>query len=232
MATFKELQDRTLDGSKRAGLTDLTEVKALVNQTYLEMRALVRPLVTEVQKTLVVDDPTYSIATDWLLTDVQAIRHIRITDSVTAQNYLLEQVSPEYILLLDQTQSTSGGQMNYYALDGLDLVRFYPAPSSTTVLMTMTYIARPAVMTADGDVPAGIPVEFHDTIVLGALGRSLRVWSPERARAYHADYRNGISEYRQWMNRYGGAWRPKAIVKGGRTNTARHDNSTYFSGDR
>lgn len=232
MATFKELQDRTLDGSKRAGLTDLAEVKSLVNQTYLEMRALVRPLVVEVQKTLVVDDPTYSIASDWSLTDVMAIRHMRITDSVTAQNYLLEQVSPEYILLLQQTQSTSGGQMNYYAIDGLDLVRFYPAPSSTTVLLTITYVARPALLSGDNDVPLGIPVEFHDTIVLGALGRSLRVWSPERARAYHADYRNGIAEYRQWLNREKGAWMAKAIVKGGRTNTARHDNSTYFSGDR
>lgn len=232
MATFKELQDRVLDGSKRAGLTDLTEAKALINQVYLEFRALVRPLVTEVTKTLTVDDPTYSITTDWLLTDVQAIRHIRITDSVTAQNYLLEQVAPEYILMLQQTQSTSGGEMNYYAIDGLDLVRFYPAPSSTTVQCTITYVARPAVMTADGDVPGGIPVEFHDTIVLGALGRSLRVWSPERARAYHQDYRMGINEYRQWLNREKGAWAAKAIVKGSRSNTARHDNSTYFSGDR
>lgn len=232
MATFKELQDRSLDGSKRAGLTDVTEIKSLINQVYFELRAILRPGLTEATKTLTVDDGDYSIATDWLLTDVQDVREIRITDSVTAQNYLLERVSPQQLYMIRQTQSTSGGSMNWYSVEGLDLVRFYPAPSSTTVAMTIGYVARPAALVADGDVPLLIPVEFHDVIVLGTLARALRIWSPERARAYHADYRQGIMEYRQWSNRYGGAWSAKAIVKGSRYNTAFHDNSTDYSGMR
>lgn len=232
MSTFKELQDRTLDGSKRAGLTDVVEIKSLINQVYLEMCALVRPTLTEVSKTLTVDDPDYSVSSDFLLTDVTAIRHMRITDSVTAQNYLLERVMPEYILMLRQTQQTAGGSMRYWSYDGLDIIRFFPSPSSTTVQLTISYIARRALLVADGDTPAGIPVEFHDTIVLGALGRSLRVWNPNYARQYHADYRQGIMEYRQWLNHTGGAWSPKAIVKGSRSNTAFHQNSIDYSGMR
>lgn len=232
MSTFKELQDRVLDGSKRAGLTDLTEVKSLINQVMLNMGALVRPTITVVTKTLTVDDPDYSIGTDWLLTDVVAIRHIGITDSGTGQNYLLEQVAPEYVLLMRQTQSTSGGQMNLYSLEGLDNVSFWPAPSTTTTLATITYVARRTVLVADGDIPGGIPVEFHDTIVLGALARALRVWSPERARAYAMDYKQGILEYRQWKNRYGGAWMAKAIVKGSRSNRPGPSNDVYYSGWR
>lgn len=232
MATFKELQDRSLDGSKRAGLTDLTEIKSLINQVYKEMTALLRPVLSEVSKTLTVDDPDYSVSSDWLLTNVLAIRHMRIIDSVTAQNYLLERVMPEQILLLRQTQSTAGAMMNYWSYDGLDMVRFFPSPSSTTTQLTLSIIARPAALVIDSDVPLGIPEEFHDTIVLGVLGRSLRVWNPMYARAYHADYRQGLSEYRQWLNRTGGAWSPKAIVKGSRNVNGFHDNSTDYSGMR
>lgn len=232
MATFKEMQDRVLDGSKRAGLTDLTEIKLLLNEAYLQMVALERPVVSEINKTLVVDDGDYSISADWALSALTSIRHMRITDSVTAQNYLLEQVMPEYILLLRQTQSTSGGQMMFYALDGQDIVRFYPAPSSTTTLLTISYITRPAVLVADADLPAGLPVEFHDTIVLGALARSLRVRYPAYAKAYREDFRQGLMEYRQWRNRMGGAWSPKAVVKGSRQNTAFHRNDTDYSGMR
>jgi hypothetical protein len=234
VSTFKELQDRVLDGSKRAGLTDLVEVKSLVNQAYLEMAALVRPNVTQVVKTLVLDDPSYSIATDWLLTNVTAIRDIRVTDSQTGQNYVLRQVSPQYIMSLQETQQTAGGGMNFYAIEGLDLVTFYPAPSSTTLQATITYVARPVLMVADGDTPAtgGIPVEFHDTIVLGALGRSLRVWHPPTAMNYHNSYRAGLQEYRQWLNRYRGARHATAVVQGSRVNTALHDNSRDYSGMR
>lgn len=231
MATFKEMQDRTLDGSKRAGLTDVTEIKALLNQAYLEMSALVRPNVVDVSKTLTAGDGDYSISADWALSDVQAIRHITITDSGTSQVYDLERVMPDYVLMLQQNQTSAGG-MRWWAQDGLDRVLFYPAPSTTTTNLTITYVRRPAVLVNDGDIPVGIPVEFHDTIVLGALARALRIWNPMYARGYHADYRQGLQEYRQWLNRQGGTWAPKAIVKGGRSNHALHDNSTDYSGMR
>lgn len=232
MSTFRELIDRTLDGSKRAGLTDLVEVKSLINQTYLEMHALVRPTTVTSTQILVVDDSTYSISGDWGLTDIQDIRSITITDTTTAQNYVLEQVSNDQILLMRQTQSTNGSQMNWYSLDGLDTVQFYPAPSSTSVNMTITYVPRPALLVADADVPDGIPVEFHDTIVLGAIARAVRIWNPNYARDYHGYYRQGIAEYRQWLNRQGGTFMARAVVKGSRQNRAFHDSSVDYSGMR
>ncbi len=232
MATFKEIQDRCLDGSSRAGQTDTTEIKSLINQVYLEMSALVRPSVVEVVKTLTVDDPDYSIANDLLLTDVQDIRHLRITDSVTAQNYLLERCMADYVLYLRQTQQTSGGWMRYWSLDGLDLLRLFPSPSSTTTALTITYGQRPALLVSDSDVPLGIPVEFHDVVVLGTLARALRVWKPDLARAYRVDYTDGLHNYRKWLNRYGGSWAPKVMVKGSRYPRGFHDNSVDYSGMR
>lgn len=230
MSTFREMIDRTLDGAKRAGITDGTEVKSLINQTYLEMSARVRPGVVSVAKTLTVDVGDYSIAIDWALSDVQAIRHLRITDSTTAQNYLLEQTSVDRILLLRQTQSTSGAAMRFYSQDGLDSIQFWPLPSSTTTQLTITYVQRPALLVADADVPVGIPVEFHDTIVLGSIARAVRIWNPNYAADYHARYMEGIREYRQWANRQGGAWMAKALVKGTRVPWGFHDNSTYYTG--
>lgn len=232
MATFRELQDRSLDGSVRSGLTDLTEVKSLINQVYLEMSALVRPTVIDSTQTLTVDVADYSLASDFLLTDVQALRHLRIRDAVTAQNYLLERVQPDYILMLRQTLTTAGGWMRNYAQDGLDTLRFFPAPSSTTINLTITYVARPLLLVLDTDVPVGVPVEFHDVIVLGTLARSLRIWKPEYARAYRADYVDGLKNYRKWLNQRGGAFAPKAVVKGSRAPRGFHDNSVDYSGMR
>lgn len=230
MSTFKELQDRTLDGSKRAGLTDLVEIKSLVNQAYFEMRARVRPAVTVVNKTLTLNQSVYSIVTDLTITDLVNVRHIVVNDSGTNQTYVLEKATSDFILLLQQTQSTTGGGMRFWAQDGLDLIRLFPAPSSTTLVATITYNARAALMVIDGDVPAGIPVEFHDTIILGALARSLRVWHPPTARQYHADFIQGIMEYRQWMNRQGGSVHAKAVVNPTRSNIPLHDNSMDYSG--
>lgn len=232
MATFLELQDRALDGSKRDGLSNRTEIKALVNETYLELYLMLRPRTTSVTKTLTVDDPTYSIATDWLLTDVQDIRHIVITDSVTAQNYVLEPVMPDYLLLLQQTQSTSGGSMNYYSLDGLDAVRFWPAPSSTTTIATITYIARPAVLVNNSDVPVDIPVEFHDVIALGSISKAVRTVWPQYYQMYDAAFKQGVNDIRRWKNRFENSMPKKAIVKGSRAPGFPHDNSTYYSGMR
>lgn len=232
MATFLELQDRTLDGSKRDGLSNRTEIQSLINQVYLELYLLLRPKITQVTKTLVLNDDTYSIASDWSLTDVQDIRHIVITDSVTAQNYVLESATPDYVLLLKQTQSTSGGSMIYYSLDGLDQVTFYPAPSSTTTQCTISYIARPALLSSSSDVPVDIPVEFHDVIALGAIARAVRVQNPTYYNLYYQAYHQGINDIRKWKNRFDNSSSRRVLVKGSRAPGFPHDNSTYYSGMR
>lgn len=232
MSTFLELQDRVLDGSKRDGLSNRTEIKSLVNQTYLELHAIMRLKITNVTKTLTVNVAAYTLSSSFSLTDVQDIRHILITDSVTAQNYVLESVMPDYVLYLQQTQTTSGGSMNYYAFDGLDNLNFYPPPSSTTTQATITYIARPALLVADGDVPANIPVEFHDVIVLGAIARAVRTTYPPLYVQYEAAYKQGQGDLRRWKNRFDSSMPRKAIVKGSRLPGFPHDNSTYYSGMR
>lgn len=230
MSTFLELQDRTLDGSKRDGLSNRTEIKSLVNQVYLELHAMLKLKMTSITKTLTVNVADYSIATDLLITDMQDLRHITIVDSQTAQNYLLIPVPPDYILLLRQTQSTAGGNMNYVALDGLDKLMFYPAPTSTTTQATIVYVARPAVLVSDSDVPADIPVEFHDVIALGAIARSVRTMHPMYYNQYYAAYRNGIGDIRKWYNRYSNSMPKLAVVKGSRAPGFPHDNSTYYTG--
>lgn len=230
MSTFVELQDRTLDGSKRDGLSNRTEIKSLVNQVYLELHSLLRLKMTVVTKTLTVNDDTYSIATDLLITDMQDLRHITIIDSQSAQNYLLQPMPVDYLLMLKQTQSTAGGNMNYYALDGLDSLLFYPAPTTTTTQATITYVARPAVLVSDGDIPANLPVEFHDVIALGAIARSVRTMHPMYYAQYYAAYRQGIGDIRKWKNRFDNSQPKLAIVRGSRVPGFPHDNSTYYTG--
>lgn len=231
MSTLTELRDRVLDGSRRAGLTDTTEITSLINQAYLQLVAQTRPLITTATITLVSGTGDYTLsAAPFSLTDIQDIRNLVITDSGTLQSYLLQQCTPEFMALIRQTQSTAGGQMTYWSASGLNQISFFPAPSSTSTSLALTYQARPALLAAAGDVPVGIPVEYHDLIVVGALARAVRVWKPEIGSFYHDSYNKMLGEYRQYLNRRTGAWKSKAVVRGTKTNNALHGNDIYYTG--
>lgn len=232
MSTFLEMQDRVLDGSKRDGLSNRVEVQSIINQVYLELHALLKLRIVSTVKTLTANVGDYSIVNDLLITDMQDLRHITIVDSVTAQAYVLEPAQPDYILLFRQTQSTAGGNMNYYALDGIDKLMFFPAPTSTTTQATISYVARPAVLVNGTDVPTNIPVEFHDVIVLGSISRAVRTMHPMYYQQYYAAYRGGINDIRKWQNRFMNSQPRKGVVKGSRAPGFPHDNSTYYTGMR
>lgn len=231
MSTFLELQDRALDSTKRDGLSNRTEIRSLINQAYLELHARLRLKVTAATKTLTVNVAAYTLSGAPIsLSDVQSLRHIVITDSVTAQSYLLEEVPIDKILLYQQTQAVSQGGLLYYGLDGLDNITFFPAPTSTTTQATFTYVARPALLVLDVDVPANIPVEFHDVIALGAIYKAIRVQNPNYVGGYYAAWQQGIGDIRKWRNRYGNSMPRKAMVKGSRSAGFPHDNSYYSTG--
>lgn len=229
MANLSQMRDRVLDGVKRPGLTDTTEIDRLINQTYRELIARTRTLRVTGTVVLVSGQSTYENFALW--TTFSDIRSITLSDSNGVSNRVLERISLQELLLRQQADPTTA-TVSSYAYDGLYNVIFYGAPQAATSTVTVDYVTRPSEMVVDADVPVGIPLEFHDTIVLGAISKAVRIWNPQYSRLYHEAWMQSLREYRQWLNRTGGAWMAKAVVKGTRSNSLPHDNSTYFSGMR
>lgn len=229
MASLSEMRDRVLDATKRAGLTDATEIDRLINQTYRELVARTRTLQTTATVSLTAGQASYT-SSDFALGDVfTVIRSITLTDSDGADNRLLTRVSAQEMLELQEVSPTSA-VVNVYSFDGIDNITFYGTPQATTSTATIHYTVRPTEMVVDADTPTGIPLEFHDTIVLGAIAKAVRIWNPQYGQMYHARWQESVAEYRRWLNRSGGAWMSRAVVRGTRASTAIPDNDVYITG--
>lgn len=229
MATLSEMRDRVLDGTKRVGFTDATEVDRLINQTYRELIARTRTLQTSATVSLTSGQKTYTSA-DFALGDVfTTIRSITLTDSNGASGRLLMRVGMQEILDRSQVDPTNA-IVSSYAYDGIDNITFYGTPQATTSTITVIYTVRPSEMVVDADVPNGIPLEFHDTIILGAMAKAVRIWNPQYGRLYHQAWMQSLDEYRRWLNRSGSVWMSKAIVRGSRDRLRGLDNDVYYSG--
>lgn len=232
MPTLSEMRDDVLNASKRAGLTDADTIDRYLNDSYRETVARTRPLVVSESVTLTAGQNDYSVSTDWLLTDVVSIRNLSIADAGSDREIFLERVTPEYMLMLRERVTTATGLMAFYSFDGLDSVSFYPGPTVDTTGLTVTCVRRPALLVLDADEPEGIPFEFHDVIVLGAIARAVRIWNPIYGQNYLADYWRRLLDYRKWLNQQGGAWNAKAVVVGTRRRRLGVPNDVYFTGMR
>lgn len=225
MATLSEMRDRVLDGVKRPGFTDATEIDRLINQSYKELVARTRPKLATYAATLASGVADYTQASLGLSTTFVGIRRIQLGGSPGG---IVEAVSREYLIELQRTSAVSA-QVSYYSVDGSDSISFYPTPSEN-VAVTITTVVAASDLVVDADTPSLIAEPFHDTIVLFAIAKAVRVWNPSYGRLYHDAAMQSLGEYRQWLNRTSGTWLAKAVVRGSRTRNRGLDNDVYISG--
>lgn len=231
MATFLEMQDRVLDGTLRAGLTDRTEVRSLLNQALLEINAKYRGPTTSYTANLTNGVADYSLTTLVGVPLVTVRSIIYSGTNYTGYNPTLEPTTAQDIYEFRTSTQSATGAMRYYALPDPDKLMVYPTPV-TGDQINIIGTPRPTTMASDGDIPTAIPVEFHDVIVLGALSKAMRVTSPALARDYRLQFIDGLMELRKYRNQHDSSL-PKVAIVGSTRNrrNAFHDNSQYFSGD-
>lgn len=233
MATLSEMRDRVLDSVKRPGFTDATEVDRLINVSYRELLAKTRTSIFTLAKVMTPGEDTFLPSMVPFPDFFTNIRRIIASDPSTAQAYPMEQVSPSYIYQLRETQSTSGGPLRYYAIEGNNLLLVYPAiPDTGTTTFTFSYVLHPSPLVLDADTPSDVPDEFHEVIVMFAIAKAVRVWNPQYGALYEQRAKAALDDYRRFINRSGGAWMAKAVVTGSRVVAVPHDNSVYYSGGR
>jgi hypothetical protein len=107
----------------------------------------------------------------------------------------------------------------YYALEGSDLFRVYPTPSSAGVI-NITYVPKPTEMSSDAHDPAsatygGIPTEFHPALLAYMYWKAASAdddQSSGQGERYKADYEAEIKKIRKYLNTKGNVRLPRAAV--------------------
>jgi hypothetical protein len=97
-----------------------------------------------------------------------AIDDIQVTGA-DAQIWLPQRTTPAEILRMRRSDSGPSGTARYYALNGNDLLMWFPALAVGDVV-TMYYVPKPTEMSSaahdpTSDTYGGIPVEYHPALI-------------------------------------------------------------------
>lgn len=155
---------------------------------------------------------------DYTLDDeVLLIKHAYLD---ATSDRMLERISATD-LLEARTRGTSASSDApwQYALEGADLFRVYPTPSSAGTI-NFTYVPKPTEMSSDAHDPAtatygGIPVEHHLALELYMLWRAADATddaSSGQGKRYQELYDSEIRKVRKYVNMKGGTRLPRATV--------------------
>ena len=148
--------------------------------------------------------------------------------------YTLERVSVTDIIEKRRTGVPSNSPVSAYAVSGLNLIMFWPPPSSTDVLSVYN-VPTPTALASAGDDPsltafAGIPEILHEAIFLYACARAASYdddQSSAQGQRYLTLYTAEIARYQKIERRRGGARNARARVNEKRIRRPFHDNSVY-----
>ena len=145
-------------------------------------------------------------------TAILAVNDVAVESASTGEQTVLTRTTPEQILRLRQGQPLTSDRIQYYALNGSDMLMLYPTPSTADTL-EIYYVPRPTALSLTAHDPSnetygGVPTEYHKAIEFYAL------W---QAADYDDDTSSQIGEYyrsmyEQWLVRI----RMAARHKGGR----------------
>ena len=173
----------------------VTQTKTLINQERFRLSAKYRLLVDTDDLAFVANQETIVLPTD--LVEILSIRR----GDVTLQPTTVERIAQ----LVGEDAAISDGPF-FYARDGVANIRVYPVPDASTATGAVVYyVKRPTALSADGDVPAEFPAEFHDILPERAIAHvALSEEEPglSQAAAVRADVLEG--QFREFMNRRGG----------------------------
>lgn len=171
---FGQMQDDVMTLAHRRNEGGEREVvKQHLNNAYQEVCLRARLLHASVTVVLPDAGPDYSLTSDFGLTDFATLRRVAYTG---AQAYGTMDLVPLDLSAMLERRSIAGvtaGWTRSYSLDGDDTLMLDPSPSSGETL-TLYYVARPDPLDLDQDEPLGVPSEYHQVIVDGAISRAAK----------------------------------------------------------
>lgn len=133
---------------------------------------------------------------------------------------MLEQISGAELLAMRVAGNASSSTAPwYYALEGSDLFRVHPTPS-TAGTINITYVPKPTEMSADAHDPSnatygGIPTEFHPALLAYMYWKAASAdddTSSSQGERYREQYEAEVRKVRKYVNRKGNVKLPRATL--------------------
>lgn len=163
--TFLQLQGRVLDIPHRPKNQDLTEIKALINESYAYVVANLNCNIKTVTKALTANDGDYSLINDFAITDYAALRVLFYTAANGLNNFTpLAPVAMAELLAMRANNSSATSPSVMYAMAGWGSLSLQPLPAAGDTL-SITYSAYPAALSGDSDTPVSLPTHLQHLIV-------------------------------------------------------------------
>lgn len=227
MATFAQLKTRA---QNLALNDDDTEAGLHVNDTLDDIVINAQLKITQVSKSLTVNQSVYRFSTDWGLSDFGALQYLEYLGLGSTYSYILEPSSPDELLALNATNPI--GATRKYAFMGWDTVRLWPVPQQTGDTLKIYYAQSASDLVNATDVPPDVPSQWHWLISVGAAARLADAVGEDQnlSNALDAKFQNGMIAFQKWLTRHQGRT-ARRIEVGYLRNPRRpfHDNSTYYS---
>lgn len=205
---FKQMQDDVLTlAGRRNEAGEREVVKQHLTNAYQELCLRTRLLHTSATVTLATAGPDYSLANDFALTDLATLRRVAYTGVASYGTQSLSPIGLEAMLDRRSIAGQTPAWTQSYYLDGDDTLMLDPTPSIGETV-TLYYVARPDPLDLDQDEPLGVPAEFHQVIVDGAIARAAK--TPIVRQEYRAVFEQGLTRVRVWTVGRGGDEAPRA----------------------
>lgn len=163
---------------------------------------------------------TANVADYTIDTGVLAIQDLTYTSAAGAAQ--LKRVSPDDILRYRSATPAVGAGVRYYAINGSDMIMFYPTPTAVDTL-TIWYVPRPTAMSSlsntahdpSGETYGNVPKEYHKAIELFALaeGAEFTDHQPSQfGQLFRAQYEQKLVEVKRAQRHKGGRYLGAATV--------------------
>lgn len=224
-------QELGLDnGTDAAPGTEQSLIDAALNEAVLEVLRDTRCYVKETDYT-----SFDGSSSDYTL-DSSILEVVEMYLTSGGTNYMLERLSVQDLVERRRAAAPAGSPTMYYAINGANMIMFYPAPGASDTLKVY-HVPVPTALSASSDDPSnaangGIPTVLHKGILFQAY-KLLASYDDDSTSAqgqrYSDWYDAEITKYRKEINRLGGR-NARAVVNDKRRRHPYHDNSVYPQG--
>lgn len=206
---------------------DQSRITTWANEAVVNVLRRTKCYVTSATVALTSGQGDYTLDTDIL---------VSVNVSLTAQgvSWPLERVSADELLGLRHQNASSSSPVQYYALNGANLLMVHPIPSSADTL-TFYYVPRPTAMSLSTHDPAdatygGVPSEYHKALEYYACAEAADDdddQSSAQGQRYRELYERELSRLVSAVRWKFGPYNPRARINPYRRSQRRNDNSVY-----
>lgn len=209
--TLAEMREEVMSIIGMSGDGEEARVDSWINRGVKRILTLTSCEVQTADVDLDVDEGDYESDEDIIrMVTIHNLTDSRPLDRVTVQELEAKRLYGD----------ATGGITCYASPPRSDTLMFYPTPDSATQLR-LYYVPKPRVLDEDANEPDEIPDEWHDLVVLYALGWAAD-WdddtSSSQGQRYRADFKEGIKDMkRALLSKAGNRLAPARVNPRGRS---------------